>query len=296
MSNLTKKKLIGQILKDEAITNNAKLKKFVNLFYSQLQIKDLSEYEKEDLVKHAVNSFDFISSRKGNDSKIIIRNFKSEKKAKNNEFSVINILNDDKPFLVDSIVLHIDSMNIAIKNIIHPIVKVKRNSKGQLENIVSNDQITPTTKDLSEYQNESIIQIHLNSTYKKEVLDELKEKLLKILQTVSLVVDDWHDMLQMAETARQSLYNVEDYVDFDRQEVNDFVRWVIDKHFIFLAAIEFDIVKDSNNQSQYKAKKDSRLKLSEKLVWYLVKSNKQPERWILKTKFYIGFIFCFLEW
>src|SRR6185295_3367846 len=50
--------------------------------------------------------------------------------------SFVATINDDKPFLVDSILSELAERNLAIKAVFHPIFKVKRDKSGRVQHFV----------------------------------------------------------------------------------------------------------------------------------------------------------------
>ncbi|MEC9109467.1 MAG: hypothetical protein VX390_02965, partial [Pseudomonadota bacterium] len=51
----------------------------------------------------------------------------------------IAIINDDMPFLVDSIAATIAALGLSIDRLVHPVIPVERDSKGKLEAIPEGD-------------------------------------------------------------------------------------------------------------------------------------------------------------
>ena len=54
-------------------------------------------------------------------------------------FMRIAIINDDMPFLVDSIATTISALGIAIDRLVHPVLPVRRNAEGKLTDIIAGD-------------------------------------------------------------------------------------------------------------------------------------------------------------
>ena len=106
---------------------------FINAFYLQNQGRDFENYSIEELYYSAFISFNFIQNKKPNQSKVKLSNPHKETGNFDSQFTFIDIINDDMPFLVDSIVAYLDGCGIKIKNIIHPIFFITRDANGNLE-------------------------------------------------------------------------------------------------------------------------------------------------------------------
>jgi glutamate dehydrogenase len=84
---------------------------FIEIFYSENDALDFSSYSIEALYDCALSSFESFKKRK----KAKIRVYNLEKLQ---DLSFLEIINDDIPFLVDSVVAQLEHINLDIKNLI----------------------------------------------------------------------------------------------------------------------------------------------------------------------------------
>ncbi|GDX36441.1 NAD-glutamate dehydrogenase [Alphaproteobacteria bacterium] len=217
---------------------------FLENFYGDNKLSDFENYRIEDLFNVAFFSYNFLCEAKKTVSKVRIYNPKDLDSNAKNEFTIIDIVNNDMPFLVDSVVAFVDKNGFKIKNVIHPVYNVKRGSDGKFLGLnfdkSSSDQIGC----------ESIIQLHINKIDSKNVQHEIQNQILRILDSVKLVVDDFKPMLDLAMQAQHQLDNSIKIVKDQKYitEIKDFLQWLIDGNFIFLGANEFTIHKDQKDQ------------------------------------------------
>ena len=108
---------------------------FINAFYLQNQGRDFVNYSIEELYYSAFISFNFIQNKTSGEAKVKVSNPHKESGNFDSQFTFIDIVNDDMPFLVDSVVAYLDGCGIKIKNIIHPIFFISRSANGNLEKI-----------------------------------------------------------------------------------------------------------------------------------------------------------------
>lgn len=94
----------------------------------------------------------------------------------------IGIVNDDMPFLVDSVANAIARRQIAIHRLLHPVVCVDRDEKGVL------GEVAPICADKT--KRESMMYIELDRVDAKE-RQELASDLKRVLDDVRLAVRDW---------------------------------------------------------------------------------------------------------
>ena len=112
------------------------------------------------------------------------------------ESSVVEILNDDMPFLVDSVLGELQARGLAVRLLLHPIFKTQRDKAGRLQTISGTGD-----RNWSDGHQESYIAIHLRTLPETEARD-LTATLSDILAEVRVVVADWRPMLQRVEAGR----------------------------------------------------------------------------------------------
>ena len=107
----------------------------------------------------------------------------------------IAIINDDMPFLVDSIAATIAALGLSIDRLVHPVIPVERDSKGKLEAIPDGDPDDAFW--------ESMIYIEAARVDAK-TRRQLQESLKETLADVRAAVTDWADVQEAmsADAAR----------------------------------------------------------------------------------------------
>lgn len=90
--------------KREKGANRAVLKRFISQFYEDCPPDDLAGISAEDLYAAAASAFTFVKTRrKDRPSTRIVTPKKGKAKSWLSDRTVIEIVNDDMPFLVDSV-------------------------------------------------------------------------------------------------------------------------------------------------------------------------------------------------
>src|SRR5207248_7204161 len=106
----------------------------------------------------------------------------------------IGIVNDDMPFLVDSVANAVAARQLTIHRLLHPVVCVRRDSKGDLRSV------EPLCEDKS--RRESMMYLELDRADARG-RQELAADLRRVLGDVRLAVRDWHALQdKMREDAR----------------------------------------------------------------------------------------------
>ncbi len=93
--------------------------KFVRQFYVTVALEDLTEWGIEDLYGAAVNFWSLIQKRAPDETKIRIYNPDLERHGWQTTHTVVEIITEDKPFLVDSLRMVINRLGIMSHLIMH---------------------------------------------------------------------------------------------------------------------------------------------------------------------------------
>jgi len=149
-------------------------------------------------------------------------------------FLRLAIVNEDMPFLVDSVCACIASFGLNIERLIHPVVAVQRDNDGKLVKFL--DDASNGGK------SESIIYIELERTDAK-TRRALKSALISNLADVAAAVNDWLKLqIALGEQAEQ----------LPEGEGAALLRWFLDRNFTLLA----------NENVDEKGQRDQRLGIS----------------------------------
>lgn len=199
---------------------NSALEQFISLFFSG------NGKNTKTSSASVEGSFEFLQKRKVNEPKIEIANYETEGSRPR---TIVRVLNDDKPFLVDSVVAEINRSGYKIFEINHPILKLERDAKGQFVKFAENGA------------SESLIHIEVASIT-KEQRAQLDENLQKSLRSLYSAVTDWRDMLRLIDETISNLRTPT--ISYTKEEISetvDFLLWIAENHFTFLGAVDYKL-------------------------------------------------------
>ncbi|MBC3883673.1 NAD-glutamate dehydrogenase [Undibacterium griseum] len=157
------------------------------------------------------------------------------------EHTVVQIVNDNMPFLVDSVTMAINRSGRTAHWIVHPLMHVQRDAQGGVSAVASvaadlaADRDTPV---------ESLIMVECDRIVSAADQQLLAQELQQVLADVRSAVDDWRAMLERVRAASDSCerYAVVDNAD----EGVAFLRWLEDRHFTFLGARDYALQRDGD--------------------------------------------------
>src|SRR3954447_7539540 len=108
--------------------------------------------------------------------------------------SVVEVVTDDMPFLVDSVVMELTRQQRDVHLVIHPQFDVTRDVTGNLEEIACPDSESSTPPEGAE--RESWMHIEISRVGHDEDVDAIASDLQRMLRDVRESVEDWPRMRQ----------------------------------------------------------------------------------------------------
>ncbi len=146
--------------------------------------------------------------------------------------TILETINDDMPFLLDSTLAELGEQGLEIRLVAHPVFAVVRASDGTLASL-ENATVEGTTK-------ESFIHIHISHIGDAERRTKLASALEKIYADVRLSVQDWPAMRARVEQAANAYRaNPPPLPADDLAEAVQFLDWMVADNFTFLGAREY---------------------------------------------------------
>ena len=144
--------------------------------------------------------------------------------------TVVRIVNDDMPFLVDSVRMALSKFDITLHQIAHPVISLRRDAAGQLQAV-------------GEGEAESLMYLEIDRQADAQAMADIEEAIREALADVRSAVADWSQMrekmLQIAGEIPTRDMPVEPAC---RAETEAFLRWAADNHFTFLGYREYEVV------------------------------------------------------
>ena len=155
--------------------------------------------------------------------------------------TVVEVVTDDMPFLVDSVTMELNEQNREVHMVVHPQILVRRDITGQLEEIFTGDDQQVDRAELPhDVSRESWMHIEIGRESSQGQRDEIEQALVKVLQDVREAVEDWPKMHQQALDIIEDLeQNPPPLPAEEIAEGQALLRWLADTHFTFLGYREY---------------------------------------------------------
>jgi len=159
--------------------------------------------------------------------------------------TVIEIVTDDMPFLVDSTTALLAERNLDLHLLVHPLVVVRREPLGRLTEVAADVEPDDAIDgDLVE----SWMRIEIDPIRDPADRDRLRGDLQRILTDVREAVEDWPRMRRRALALADELDRSGQSSSgppVPERDISDSVallRWLVDDHFTFLGYREYRLV------------------------------------------------------
>ena len=200
---------------------------FVAALFGLAVPEDLNRYGASELAAIAERSWDFLAERKIGSPKV-----RFEPAAEIRGISVLEVLNDDMPFLYNSVVGEINERGLNIRLLVHPVFSVSRDAGGALEAFDASAQ--------ADGRHESFIHIHIDGVEDAARRAETVRVLEDILAEVRVCVDDWRPMLaRVGEVIAELRTNPPPLPAPEIAEAVQFLEWLAANNFTLLGARDY---------------------------------------------------------
>ena len=208
---------------------------FAAAFYQRMTPEETEQHPPETWAAIAADAQAFVRSRKPATPGLRVFNPEQGKHGWSSPRSVLQVVNDDMPFLVDSVTNALNERGIAVHGLGHPVLRVVRDKAGKLKSVGEGDA-------------ESFIHVEIDRQSPAEAR-ALEADLRRVLGDVRTSVEDWREIRDRMLEAADALPRQAGPVDPQLlEEAAEFLRWAADDHFTFLGYREYDVVRKGREE------------------------------------------------
>jgi glutamate dehydrogenase len=236
-SHEQKQALLERVLRiaDERLAGEpaAEARAFITQYYELVDAEDLAARDVEDLYGAAMAHLAFARQFASGRPKLRVYNPKAEEHGWSSAHTVIEIVNDDMPFLVDSVTMEANRQGYTLHLFNHPLFATRRDAQGRLE------AFGPPA---AEGRPESLIHVELDREIDPARLEELARGVLAVLADVRASFEDWVAMRACMDAIVTELDQPPPHLGGEEAgEVRAFLAWASDHHFTFIGYREYEL-------------------------------------------------------
>jgi len=201
---------------------------FVAALFAHAVPEDLMRYDPRQLAELAADAWTLLAVRKPGVPKIRLETPGLPGHERLRADSILEIANDDMPFLVDSVLAELAERGIDVRFVVHPVLTVERDGTGRLTAFKG-------TKAAAGALRESVIYIHIERIDEEARRAEIVEAVEQVLADVRVCVRDWRAMtVRMAEVIAELKADPPPLPAAEIAEAIAFLEWLADNNFTFL--------------------------------------------------------------
>src|SRR3954469_4041218 len=216
------------------------LEEFVRQYYRWVPPDDLVGRDALNLYGAALAQWKFLEDRAPGEQRVRVYNPTFEQHGWQSTHTVVEIVSDDMPFVVDSVTTELTHRSYGVHLLIHPVVRVVRDGSGRLTDVLANG--TPSDAAIAE----SVVHVEVDRQTDPEQLDALREHIERVLGEVRVAVDDWPAMrAKVHELVDELAATPPPGVDGEEvEEARALLTWLDDHHFTFLGFREYELAAE----------------------------------------------------
>ena len=229
-----KASLIGQTQslaeRDAGPPERGLLRRFVGEFYEHAPPSDVVSHDAAELCAAALALWRFAAGRPAGSAKLRVYNPDAAADGWSAPDTIIEIVNDDMPFLVDSVTAAVNESGREVRLVIHPILDVARGGDGRLT------ALDPPQGG----RRESWMQIAISREPDPTQLAMLVAQLDVVLADVRAAVSGWPEMRGTLRLLTEEVTAAPPPLPpAEIAEAVDFLRWLDDDNFTYLGFREY---------------------------------------------------------
>jgi glutamate dehydrogenase len=209
-------------------------KRFLEAYYANVDANDMAARAPAMLAGAALSHLKFAERRRG---RALVRVFNPTLKEHGytSPHTVIEMVNDDMPFLVDSIGLAVSQRSLTIHFLAHPIFSVTRDAGGVLRSIEERSPETGLHGRLESFQH-----VEIDRIVDPALLESLCADIERSMRDVRVAFADWARMRAAARRTADDFNVLHARLDArDVSEAQALLAWMDARHFTFLGFKEY---------------------------------------------------------
>ncbi len=210
---------------------------FLRHYYDDIAAEDITGVDPEDLYGAALSLWQFGAKHKPGEAKVRAFNPRDETHGWHSPHTVVEIVHDDMPFLVDSVTMELNRRNLTVHLVVHPQISAERDAGGKAA------ALRPRGNGAKGAVNESFMHIEIDEQTSSRTLKDIEQGLEGVLADVRASVASWRTMRDRA-AALVDEFKKSPPAGLPRLQADEtiaFLRWLLDDHYTFLGFREMKL-------------------------------------------------------
>ncbi|HEY8509721.1 MAG TPA: NAD-glutamate dehydrogenase [Steroidobacteraceae bacterium] len=215
-------------------------RRFLRAYFRRVGEEDLAQRSPESLAKAALAHLQ-MGARPRTPGQALVRVFNPDPERDGFESShtVVMVVTDDMPFLVDSLHIVFNRAEAAVHLIVHPVLAVQRDSRGRLRDVAPSEVNGAAAESWQLYEIDRIVE--------PERLETLQKQIESTLSDVRAAVEDWMPMRKRVLAITSELQRNPPPIPAEEiDEARALLEWMEEQHFVFLGYRYYHLQRGSS--------------------------------------------------
>ncbi|MBC5763714.1 NAD-glutamate dehydrogenase [Ramlibacter albus] len=205
-------------------------------FFRRADPDDLAERKAEDLLGAVLSQWQFAAVRTPGAPKVRVFSPSVGEDGWGSRHTVVQVVNDDMPFLVDSVTMEANRQGHTLHLMLHPIYAVQRDGEGRLQTVALRD-------DAPDAPRESWMYLEVDRLVDAQQRAALAAGIERVLADVRAAVTDWKAMRERLQAVITELDNAPSGLPVETvAETRAFLQWLADDHLTMLGYRCHDLI------------------------------------------------------
>jgi glutamate dehydrogenase len=208
-------------------------RRFLQTYFANVDSNDLDERDPKELAGAALSHLVFAMQRRRT---ALVRVFNPTLREHGfvSPHTIIDVVNDDMPFLVDSISLALTERSLTLHFLAHPIFAVTRDRSGTLSALQKRGESKTAKQRLESFQH-----VEVDRIVDPAALKALAAQIERSMRDVRVACADWGRMRNAVRSTAQDLSSAAPTDASELSETCALLEWMENRHFTFLGYREY---------------------------------------------------------
>jgi len=215
---------------------SARVGEYLDSYFVDVELNAASDASPEELLGAATQHFRLGEVRPARAAVSVLYTPDFDRHGWHSPHTVIDVVTDDMPFLVDSITMVVYRRGLVIHRLLHPLISAERDAEGKL--------LRTLPRGAAGSQPESWIHLEIDRIGDTDLIADLHREIVDVLADVRAAVEDGATMQQrMHEADVEMAAATAEACD----EVAAYLRWIAVNNFVFLGYAEYRAASGSRS-------------------------------------------------
>ena len=208
---------------------SSKVIQFGNLLFKTMSFDDLDGRNDSDLYGAILSLWKLLQSKQNGEPSIKVFNPEIAKHGWQSSHTVIQIIVDDVPFLVDSIRMAINRLNLTSHLVLHAPMHFTRDDNGKVVGFVEKSERS------EKHHSETAFLIEIDRQSRPDFIKELTTELHSVVSEVTLSVADWQPMREKLTLITKNFDKSKSTASAEvKSQSKTFLNWLNDHNFTLM--------------------------------------------------------------